>query len=96
MSAWIVRKDTASNLCGIYRWWRCYSVVSVLMSVDLGWPPASHLTSQSCVAAAMTLHQSYAVIIDGGGATAPDECWFGVAASIIIIVCGGCNIDDII
>ena len=32
---------------------QCYKLVSVLMSVDLGWPPAPHLTSSSCVAAAI-------------------------------------------
>ena len=48
----IVRKDTASKPCSHYRWWRCYKLVSVLMSVDLGWPVAPHLTSSSCVASA--------------------------------------------
>ena len=49
----IVRKDIASKQCSHYRWWRCYKLVSVLMSVDLGWPPAPHLTSSSCVAGAI-------------------------------------------
>ena len=39
-----MRKDIASKLLCQYRWWRCYSVVSVLMRRDLGWPPAPQLS----------------------------------------------------
>ena len=49
----VVRKDTASKPCSHYRWQRWYKFVSVLMSVDLRWPPAKHLTSSSCLAATM-------------------------------------------
>ena len=35
----IVRKDIASKPCCHYRWWRCYSDVSVLIMPDLGWSP---------------------------------------------------------
>ena len=49
----IVRKDIASKLLCLYRWWRCYSVVSVLMSVDLRWPPAPDLPYSLCVAPAI-------------------------------------------
>ena len=49
----IVRKDTASKPCSLFRCGRCYKRVSVLMMPVLGWPPAPHLTSSSCVAASI-------------------------------------------
>ena len=33
----IIRKDSASKLCGHSRWQLCYSLVSGLMRPDLGW-----------------------------------------------------------